>query len=991
MALSKVNPEQGPGHGDTTAAATAAAPPHTESKSTQDASTSASKSHSQKDGASPQYPHHVIFVVHGMGRQLEEYGNYERNVGYLVENTKTVLQSTFHELQTNVHIIPIEWHAKLHSLVDERMALTSLKTVPKVRMVMNDYLADILYYFNGHFGNVMIRMIVDELNEAYEAFMAKYPDFNGKISVFALSLGGVAMFDILTCLDDDDEDKKKEDAIPTGKDVRVDQDGDAEMKVPDQTNPTSAAKSTASTSNNSSRTIKKGVRKQEQTKFRATVPKLLFRPHYLFTVGSPVGAVMVMRNLDWETFHPPDDIIHHNLFHPFDPLGYRIEPLIDPVFAGIPAVLMNSYSNSQALFSLPSLPSLSLPGSISSFWENKVPTLPRPTIPGLSSLSQMTQSLKAGRWLSGNTTATATAENAAGNTGNGGEEEEDSGVSTPTAESGQDEDDDANAEVASSPASSVDYGLVEVTKEEEEKEEQQQKEDDMIVDADASATEYMAAATVATCLAPREPSNATDVSSASTAVIDTTTTGPSTTITQPSTKRRPSLGPRRVSSRVEEEQGPINKALKQQQQQQQQYSELTEVAEEGVGSTKVDSDITAHQDEESSSSSSGLTPSPLDIEYYLGMETGATAQEKAQGLGAKSDVVQESMVRSVPTSPAAAQDQKQSYESSLPAQTEKNGHQGTIAQEEEDVDEAKKQERRTGRSATVRVEGRVTKVPYRIDHVLQESTADQYTNEYLLGMRSHFRYWGNRDVAYHILRTMLHPAKDPSAEEEVLDLKLDMPAPVMTTKGAKEAAEAKAKATATAARSRNGSSASDHEAKKQNRKSFTFPFFGGYDYSFSDDSQAQQQQQALQRQRDEEQRRQQEEADEDLSMMGEEGELFGYRYTEAGANPVNAVRPRLMSMSSSSSSLFKMYSGDGVDAAETNRGSKRRISTYYAKDKASTGHLEDGSSFVHGRSLSSGSTTSAAEGWVPAPVPSVPELTRPAKLHHRPSRVEEKQ
>lgn len=23
--------------------------------------------------------HHVIFVVHGMGRQLEEFGNYERN------------------------------------------------------------------------------------------------------------------------------------------------------------------------------------------------------------------------------------------------------------------------------------------------------------------------------------------------------------------------------------------------------------------------------------------------------------------------------------------------------------------------------------------------------------------------------------------------------------------------------------------------------------------------------------------------------------------------------------------------------------------------------------------------------------------------------------------------------------------------------------------------------------------------------------------------
>ena len=48
-----------------------------------------------------------------------------------MDNTRAVLQSQFHDLETDVHIIPIEWHAKLHSMVDERMALTSLRTVPK--------------------------------------------------------------------------------------------------------------------------------------------------------------------------------------------------------------------------------------------------------------------------------------------------------------------------------------------------------------------------------------------------------------------------------------------------------------------------------------------------------------------------------------------------------------------------------------------------------------------------------------------------------------------------------------------------------------------------------------------------------------------------------------------------------------------------------------------------------------------------------------------
>jgi hypothetical protein len=52
-------------------------------------------------------------------------------VSYLVENTKSVLQSQFHHLKTDVHIIPIEWHAKLHNMVDQRMALATLRTVPK--------------------------------------------------------------------------------------------------------------------------------------------------------------------------------------------------------------------------------------------------------------------------------------------------------------------------------------------------------------------------------------------------------------------------------------------------------------------------------------------------------------------------------------------------------------------------------------------------------------------------------------------------------------------------------------------------------------------------------------------------------------------------------------------------------------------------------------------------------------------------------------------
>ncbi|KAF9572119.1 hypothetical protein BGW38_008550, partial [Lunasporangiospora selenospora] len=86
-----------------------------------DTTSASNDSTSDESQSSPQSTtHHIIFIVHGMGRQLEEFGNYEPNVGYFVEHSKAVLQGYYHNLKTDVHIIPIEWHAKMHSMVDDR-------------------------------------------------------------------------------------------------------------------------------------------------------------------------------------------------------------------------------------------------------------------------------------------------------------------------------------------------------------------------------------------------------------------------------------------------------------------------------------------------------------------------------------------------------------------------------------------------------------------------------------------------------------------------------------------------------------------------------------------------------------------------------------------------------------------------------------------------------------------------------------------------------
>ncbi|KAF9947270.1 hypothetical protein BGZ72_010732 [Mortierella alpina] len=970
-------------------------------------------------------PHHVMFVVHGMGRQLEEFGNYERNVAYLVENIKTVLQSQFHALNTDVHIIPIEWHAKLHSMVDQRMSLTSLRTVPKVRLVMNDYFADILYYFNNHYGAEIVRMIVDELNEAYSTFMAKHSGFSGKISVYALSLGGVAMYDILTCMDDDEPEE-----TPAVEGRSADKHKGRERKDAD-IDDTAAPKKTR-------------IRKQDQPKFRTVVPKLKFRPNFLFTVGSPVGAVMVMRNLDWETFHPPDDIIHHNLFHPFDPLAYRIEPLIDPIFAAIPAVTLTSTGNSQlfpislpSLPSLPSMPSLpmpsipsmpsmsSIPGSISSFWESKA----RSAIPTLSTLSQKAQSLAPKRWKSA---GRGDGESSAG--------DDNSGADTPSTDH-RDQDSTAPTNGASATASEVDNpsedGGERLTNKREAQgihrthpESHFSHDTDGRDEARASVTEALAAATAATYL-DQGPSGAADVDRYTADRDINTTTGSSTVVA--GSPRRPSIGPRRVSSRVDDE-----------------------------ASDDEEQDL----DDPNSSTTLASKPQsiedlpPLHMEYYLGLDSGPTPEEKARGLGAKSNAVQEDMVRSVPTSPrldthaghahthsadrtsVADTEQKSSKEEGLEDMqasheekehsklqkgaskergSEKPTKKVTITEEEEEkgkhdpsLDDHREDKTKNDkdvkpdvdtRSSPVHVGGRATKVPYRIDHVLQETKVDQYTNEYLLGMRSHFRYWGNRDIAYHILRSMLRPkgGRDEDSEGGFLDLRPEMPAPVTASKNAKVAAEAKAKAAAAAYRRQSQDLDHGNQTYNHQRPS-AFSFLYGSSTTSNDT-------------------RPNTRHGSGYGYGDEEEQLFGYRYSDLDMNSAANVSfsgqtlyqsspfassssiniPGVESKSPSSSSLA---GGTGLSADAAQQGNRRhscegrRVGYRHHQEHQQQHHSHHpGHDRGHGQEQEKPEFAQPKDGSLSPPPTSqssfdegivVPNLARPPKLHHRSSRVEDR-
>ncbi|KAJ3028096.1 UNVERIFIED_CONTAM: hypothetical protein HDU68_002481 [Siphonaria sp. JEL0065] len=273
----------------------------------------------------------AVFVVHGMGSQVEGYGRFAKNLSDLRKTSGEVL---FEDLNgcleaDEVAWIPIEWHSVVHGLssVDARMHLVTLPTTPVFRQINNDMLADVLYFFSSFHGAKIMEIVAGVINTQYAKFMQENPEFNGPICILAHSLGGIITYDLLV-----------------NQDIAVD--------VPDN-------KEANGIGNGSCR-----------THFEISYPKLAFKPNMLVTLGSQVAAVMIMRGQSLDEYKLPEGILYRNVFHLYDPLAYRIEPLIDPRYAEISPVLIQRPSSVTKGFNL------AYYRSLSKLFSSYLPSLP---------------------------------------------------------------------------------------------------------------------------------------------------------------------------------------------------------------------------------------------------------------------------------------------------------------------------------------------------------------------------------------------------------------------------------------------------------------------------------------------------------------------------------------------------------------------------------------------------------------------------------------
>lgn len=395
---------------------------------------------------------HLILVTHGIGQRLGlrmESINFIHDVNVLRKTLKSVyakspdlqaLNSEVEKLPKNcrVQVLPVVWrhlldfpkqsfkqNNKEQDLTDadaygEDEKYPSLNDitvegVPAIRNLITDLALDILLYqsaYREHIAGIVQR----ECNRIYDLFIQRNPNFHGKVSMIGHSLGSAIIFDIL-CRQKDDTHR-----APTGL-VR-----------------------------HKRRSQRLGSSVEESQR-----PELAlnFDVEDFYCLGSPVGLYQMLKGrrvsgrksadsmpaqspLDPDALSDPflgpsssqanpannSEILSitvsspkcaqlFNIFHPADPIAYRLEPLISPAMSSLkpqplPYTKRGIFGNTgQGITGI----GTRVGQSVSGFWSSITTGVASSLLNRSLGLTPETQSLGAPKSPSPATTITATASN----------------------------------------------------------------------------------------------------------------------------------------------------------------------------------------------------------------------------------------------------------------------------------------------------------------------------------------------------------------------------------------------------------------------------------------------------------------------------------------------------------------------------------------------------------------------------------------------------
>uniref|UniRef100_A0A182PA49 DDHD domain-containing protein n=1 Tax=Anopheles epiroticus TaxID=199890 RepID=A0A182PA49_9DIPT len=293
------------------------------------------------DDDEPEKIDHLLFMVHGIGeacdlrfRRVEEVVDEFRSIS--AQLVQSHYRSSFDRGDVGrVEILPISWHDDLHSEesgVDEKLKSITLPSIPKLRHFTNDTLLDVLFYTSPMFCQSIIDAVGKSLNRLYALFCQRNPAFNGRVSLAGHSLGSLILFDLLC------HQKQTEQKQPCEPENSENPDDDTVSPL----SPHHAVVNHRPLVRKCSQQINYEVGPAGTGQPYITYPQLVFQPKMFFALGSPIGMFVTIRGIDalGLNFKLPTCDGFFNIFHPYDPVAYRIEALINPELSSLAPVLI---------------------------------------------------------------------------------------------------------------------------------------------------------------------------------------------------------------------------------------------------------------------------------------------------------------------------------------------------------------------------------------------------------------------------------------------------------------------------------------------------------------------------------------------------------------------------------------------------------------------------------------------------------------------------
>ncbi|XP_061871935.1 phospholipase DDHD2 [Colius striatus] len=292
-----------------------------------------------------------------------------------------------------VEFLPVNWHSPLHSTgVDVDLERITLPSINRLRNFINDTIVDLFFYNSSTYCQTIVDTVASEMNRLHQLFLQRNPQFKGGVSIAGHSLGSLILFDLLTnqkaAPEEEEQGEEGSRTASSNRGIEVTEmlqelelseycdvfekekmDGQAlflcteenlkELGIPlgprmkilhyISSRREMQEQSAAGCRHSREHRARPGAPSQHDLdsadegrtcQYRdvglgqvlVNYPQLNYNPRIFFALGSPIGMFLTVRGVKRinPNYSLPTCKGFFNIFHPFDPVAYRIEPIIVP-------------------------------------------------------------------------------------------------------------------------------------------------------------------------------------------------------------------------------------------------------------------------------------------------------------------------------------------------------------------------------------------------------------------------------------------------------------------------------------------------------------------------------------------------------------------------------------------------------------------------------------------------------------------------------------